>query len=106
MSILLASLFQNPIPLFIAYLALRWNSWDTLLIPSHYMKQFHAEYTPLEELEPLIAEESFGKGEWWRLFWAKNSGSGIHGGPALGFPTLQPWVYKEQPATGTFYVRT
>ncbi|HRR91143.1 MAG TPA: ABC transporter substrate-binding protein [bacterium] len=94
--------FPKSYPLFIAYLALRWNSWDTLLIPSHYMKQFHAKYTPLEKLEPLIQKESFGKGEWWRLFWSRNSYSGQHGGPASGFPTLDPWVYKEQPATGIF----
>ena len=94
--------FPKSYPLFIAYLALRWNSWDTLLMPSHYMKQFHVKYTPLEKLEPLIQKESFGKGEWWRLFWAKNSWSGQQGGPALGFPTLNPWVYKEQPAKGVF----
>jgi len=94
--------FSKPYPLFLAYLALRWNSWDTLLMPSHYMKQFHIKYTPLEKLEPLIQKESFGKGEWWRLFWAKNSWSGQQGGPALGFPTLDPWVYKGQPAQGVF----
>jgi len=71
--------------------------WGTnagmVLRPAHYAKQFHARYTPMGELEPLIKETGFEKGEWWRLFekmtvirpsfWAE------------GRPTLYPYVKTE-----------
>ncbi|MGQ9628814.1 MAG: ABC transporter substrate-binding protein [bacterium] len=94
--------FPKPYPLFVSYLALRWNNPGMMITPKHYMKQFHVKYTPLEKLEPLLREAGFEKGEWWRLYASKGTFPGQHGKPALTYPSLQPWIYKGQPATGVF----
>jgi peptide/nickel transport system substrate-binding protein len=91
--------FEQPYVLFPLYLSLRWNSFNVLLTPSHYMKQFHVKYTPLEKLQPILEREGFGKDEWWRLYSSKNFGwSGRQEKAVIGFPTLQPWVYVGQPS--------
>jgi peptide/nickel transport system substrate-binding protein len=69
------------------------QSWPTGLPPKHYVKQFHANYTPLEQLEPLIKEAGFEKGEWWRLFQTKKN---FYGDYDLDLPVLSPWRLKER----------
>jgi len=69
-----------------------FQSWVFGLPPKHYMKQFHANYTPLEKLEPLIKEAGFEKGEWWRLFNAK-------GGFSKEQPRLSAYLLKEASET-------
>ena len=43
------------------------------MMPKHYMTQFHADYVPLADLEPLIKEASLPAGEWWTLFGSKRA---------------------------------
>lgn len=33
--------------------------WSWLLLPSHYLKQFHRDYTPMESLLPLMEDEGY-----------------------------------------------
>lgn len=71
-----------------------WAGHGDLLRPSHYLRQFHPKYTPMEKLEPLIKKEGFGPGEWWRLFSAKDFSSHWRQSrpDAVGFPVLAPWI--------------
>src|SRR5690606_8212764 len=34
-----------------------WNGYTELINPSHILKQYHPDYTPMEELQPLSSEE-------------------------------------------------
>lgn len=80
----------------------RWATYGLQPIrPAHYVKQFHPGYTPMEELEPLIEEAGFEKGEWWRLYQKKISiGTFI---PDL--PVLSPFVLKRRINQVTEYER-
>ncbi len=87
--------FEDRYGSFLRMLAIEgWAGYGDLLKPSHYLKQFHIKYTPLENLEPLIEKEGFGPGEWWRLFAAKDFSSHWRQSrpDAVGCPVLAPWV--------------
>ncbi len=87
--------FDEPYGTFPAMLAIsQWRNYAELIVPAHYAKRFHAKYTPLEELEPLIKEAGFLEGEWWNLFGARvlrHAGS-VPNPTFIGCPTLNPWV--------------
>ncbi len=76
-----------------------WEPYCFLLQPAHYLKQFHKDYTPMEEIEPLLAAEGLGKDEWYRL--CLDKGAGWWGGGcekcAETMPVLRGWVVKESP---------
>jgi len=59
---------------------------------SKFMKQYHADFTPIEKIEPLIQELKFQPGEWWRVF---SFMSGVQGQLKYGTPVLFPYVLKE-----------
>jgi len=74
-----------------------WRGYTEFLKPAHYLKQFHVEHTPLEQLEPFIAEEGFEPGEWTRLFHLRDIINMEHTNRlAIGFPALTPWVLVEE----------
>lgn len=76
------------------------GGYNNLILPSHYMKQFHIEYTSLEEMEPLLEEEELHQGEWWVLFGQKNDADAWNVGADIGFPTLHPWMVVDRPSPG------
>ncbi len=86
--------FTGPYEGFVYQLAIRsWMSYQPLLKPKHYLKQFHPRYTSMEELEPLIEEEGLAQGEWWTLFKRRDFGRwSTPSSEILGFPVLSPWV--------------
>jgi peptide/nickel transport system substrate-binding protein len=85
--------FTEPYEGFPAFLAIaQWKGYSDLLLPKHYLKQFHVNYVPLAELEPLIAEQSLPKGEWWTLFGAKRVNNwDVCQEKAIDHPVLNPW---------------
>jgi peptide/nickel transport system substrate-binding protein len=85
--------FTEPYEGFPAFLAiLQWKGYTELLQPKHHCIQWHVDYTPMEELEPLIAEQSLPEGEWWTLFWANVARNwDLTREKALDFPVLNPW---------------
>ncbi|MEM7532380.1 MAG: ABC transporter substrate-binding protein [Chloroflexota bacterium] len=89
-------IFDEPYGIFPAQLAIAgWHSYAPFLKPMHYMSQFHIDYTPLEELQPLMEEESIEEGQWYNLFNDRSVGNNLwkhtnEGG--LGHPTLQQWM--------------
>ncbi len=99
--------FTEPYAGFPAWLAiLTWKGYTELVKPKHYLTQFHADYTPLADLEPLIKEESLAEGEWWTLFNRKDiTNWELCNERAPGFPNLQPWYVVEVGTTFSKYER-
>lgn len=94
-------IFDEPYGEFLTALAVSgWVSYQELLKPSHYLKQFHIDYTSLEEMEPYLAEAELDD-EWWELFFRTDVAHwDITNVEAAGFPVLSAWMPVEPPATG------
>ena len=92
---------------FPAYLSIvQWKGYTEFLKPAHYLQQWHADYTPLADLEDEIAEEGLSKGEWWTLFNNRDTRNWDLTRPkALGFPVLNPWMLVDQSPTTAVYDR-
>ena len=92
---------------FPAYLSIvQWKGYTEFVKPAHYLKQWHADYTPLADLEDEIAEEGLGKGEWGALFNNRDARNWDLTRPkALGFPVLNPWMLVDQSPTTSVYER-
>lgn len=99
--------FDQPYGRFPIQLALTgWRGYSDLLKPKHYLTKFHVKYTPLEQLEPLIKEAGFQKGEWANLFNDKDiTNWELTTKKAIGFPVLYPWMMVKSTETQKKYVR-
>ncbi|MGC8889532.1 MAG: ABC transporter substrate-binding protein [bacterium] len=84
--------FPKPYAGFLKMLTIEgWNNYRDLIKPAHYLKQFHAKYTPIEKLKPLLEKEGL-KNEWWQLFNLKDFSKYEETQAAsIGFPVLTPW---------------
>lgn len=72
-----------------------------IFAPKHYLKQFHPNYTPIEELEAAAEEQGQRN---WAAIHIKRSRYYRMENPAL--PTLQPWVVlTEAPAERFIFER-
>jgi peptide/nickel transport system substrate-binding protein len=70
------------------------------------LTQFHADYTPLDDLEPIIAAEDLQKGEWWSLFHQMDHTNWERTYPtSIGFPSLTPWLMVEDSPVSLTYER-
>jgi peptide/nickel transport system substrate-binding protein len=50
--------FDGPYGSFLRALTIEgWNGYTQVLEPAHFLKQFHINYTSLEELKPLLDEQ-------------------------------------------------
>lgn len=91
-------IFDEPYGSFMQVLALKgWATYHTILKPSHYLKQFHIDYTPLEDMRELLDEEELDD-EWWELFdlYDHTSPTGMMNAQyGVGFPVLSPWKRVE-----------
>ena len=91
--------FDKPYGSFPAHLAISgWIGYGDLLKPSHYLKQFHIDYTPLEELRPLMRQESIEEDQWYNLFNAKQMTGwmwDVTNENGIGSPVLTPWVIQK-----------
>ncbi|MFW6308876.1 MAG: ABC transporter substrate-binding protein, partial [bacterium] len=85
--------FEFPVtrPFFINR-AVKFGAWD-FFMPKHYLKQFHPEYTPIDEVEEKADEEGFD--EWYEYFWDRQSNVwGMPTNPDL--PGLTPYVLERK----------
>jgi len=92
--------FDKPYGRFLRVIGLGslWGGYNVLLKPSHYLKQFHIKYTPVEKMRPYLKELGYSDQEWWRLFIYKDiPWSAVCERRAIGFPTLGPWVRVDSP---------
>jgi len=99
--------FTEPYGGFLTNLALvSWRGNTELLKPKHHLTQFHAKYTKLADLEPLIQEASLAKGEWWAFFHQKDIIRAELTSPsAVGFPVPYPWTMVSASPTALNYER-
>ncbi len=91
--------FSEPYGAFLAEIALTgWTGYaDAMLKPAHFLKQFHASYTPLDEMRPYLDEHELGD-EWWRLYFDKDvTGWQVTFRKAVDFPVLNPWMRVASP---------
>ena len=99
--------FTKPYGRFLVQLAIDgWRGYEELIKPKHYLTQFHADYTPLAELEDMIKERSLAAGEWWNLFHSKDIIRWEQFPPErVGFPVLNPWIVTDVQETVTMLER-
>jgi peptide/nickel transport system substrate-binding protein len=93
--------FANTFGNFPAHLT-RWHQGD-VVVCAHYLKQFHAKYGDMAEIDRQVAANS--QENWGQLFWSKNGwGNGIWQGPenVMEFPTLSPWTVTGMPQEGLY----
>jgi len=60
--------FAGPCGVFLEMLAYRGN---IILMPKHYLRQFHARYADADALEQLVRDQDFD--QWYQLFWRRAS---------------------------------
>ena len=82
--------WEDPNPGFLPRLAAAQPT--VIVMPAHYMKQFHADYQDPAKLDALVAENEV---ESWKDLHAKMSRSYRPENPAL--PSLDPWINTTTP---------
>ncbi|MEM7531823.1 MAG: ABC transporter substrate-binding protein [Chloroflexota bacterium] len=77
-----------------------WNGYTVLLRASHHLKQWHPDYTSMEEIQPLLDEAGLTD-EWWTYF-SDNDCLNWHvtRPRCVGFPQLNPWLAQESDEPG------
>ncbi len=98
--------FDEPYGSFPAQVSMEgWVGYQDIIVPSHFMKKFHLDYTTLEALEPYLREEELDD-EWWILFNTKNVTNWDMTNPqAIGFPSLLPWLMVSDEGGSFLYER-
>ena len=74
---------------------------DSLLLPKHWLRKYHAKYTDPAQLEELARERGFS--QWYELFQDRNAESRLEGiGPltAPDYPVLSAWHVVSVPSAG------
>lgn len=68
--------------------------WDPVAYSKSFFSQYHADYTPVAEIDAAAVEHGFEKGEWAKLF------RHLSGWPKLPvtLPTISPFLLKENNA--------
>jgi peptide/nickel transport system substrate-binding protein len=86
--------FDGPYGSFLRALTIEgWVGYTQVLEPSHYLKQFHINYTTLEALKPELDKLNLTGGEWWQVFAAKRCQNWDMTNPTkcVDYPSLYPW---------------
>lgn len=78
-----------------------WNGYTVLINPSHVLKKWHPDFTPIEEMADELAANNLTD-EWWTLFTSQKRCENWHvtADRCIGFPTLNPWVSVPSETTG------
>ena len=70
-----------------------WNGYTVLINPSHVLKKWHPDFTPIEEMKAELEANNLTD-EWWQLFrsqkWCENWH--VTADRCIGYPTLNPWI--------------
>ena len=77
--------------------------------PSHYMKQYHKDYTDMEKIVPVMQEQGYDTAEWGKFYtsFAVGGTDAANHIPtrfpnAIEAPSLHPWHVIEEPNPGEF----
>lgn len=83
--------------------------WHQLMLPAHYLKQFHKAYTPMADLLPQMTRYGYADADWGRFYLTMGGTGQAAGGFVPGripdiknYPTLDPWLHVEQPNPGDY----
>jgi peptide/nickel transport system substrate-binding protein len=72
-----------------------WQGYSDLLRPAHHLKQFHVDYTSMEDLRPLLDEMNLEE-EWWQLFTNRTCQNwDVTRLRCQEYPGLYPWIAKD-----------
>ena len=91
--------FDEPYGAFLTEISITgWIGYNELIKPKHYLVQYHAKYTPIEDMRDALAAEEL-EDEWYQLFGIRDVGQwDMMQPPAIGFPVLTPWMLVEGPS--------
>lgn len=78
-----------------------WNGYTVLINPSHVLKKWHPDFTPIEEMKDELAKNNLTD-EWWTLFTSQKRCENWHvtADRCIGYPTLNPWISVPSETTG------
>ncbi|MBE0699814.1 MAG: ABC transporter substrate-binding protein, partial [Anaerolineaceae bacterium] len=97
--------FDGPYGSFLRALTIEgWVGYTQVLEPSHYLKQFHTKYTPIEDLKVELDKLNLTN-EWWQVFSSKRCQNWDMTNPRCAdYPALNPWIGKpsDNPALTKF----
>lgn len=101
--------FAAPYISFLYELSNRWRTEiQSVIVPAHYLKQFHIDYADKAELAAKIAAAGLGPDEWAKYFftagWGPNGPNEMTTAP-LNVPTLRPWVIAEHPSLNVWIAK-
>ncbi|MEZ4712443.1 MAG: ABC transporter substrate-binding protein [Caldilineaceae bacterium] len=89
---------------FLAELASWIPDYTLLFRPAHFIKQFHADYTDMAEIQPILDELEIDT--WENLVILKDMPHWeLHQQHGIGVPALTPWIAEEVTTAKTTLVR-
>ncbi len=100
--------FDEPYGSFPAQIAKEnWVAYTDILAPSHFLKQFHIDYTSVEELRPHLDQQELDDDQWWQLFNTMNitHWDMTRSPNDIGFPMLYPWIMVSHEGGSIVYER-
>lgn len=78
-----------------------WNGYTELINPAHVLKQWHTDFTPIEDLQEELEKNNLTE-EWWTLFgqkWCQNWD--VTRERCIGYPTVNPWILMPSDSPNT-----
>ena len=71
-----------------------WKGYTIIVNPAHYLKQYHINYTKIEDLADELKALNL-KDEWWQVFSSKRCQNWDMTNPrCVDYPGLYPWIPK------------
>jgi peptide/nickel transport system substrate-binding protein len=96
--------FDKPYGQFLAELSSWIPDYTLLFRPAHFIKQFHADYTDMSEIQPVLDELEIDT--WENLVILKDvTHWDLHQQQGLGVPALTPWIPEEVTTSRVTLVR-
>lgn len=97
--------FDEPYGSFLTAISIKgWAGYQELMLPSHYLRDYHIDYVDLADLQPLIEAQEMEA--WYQLFndrrinhWDITRRRGV------GFPALNPFLLQESPSGWMYFER-
>lgn len=83
-----------------------WPSYQDIIKPAHYLKNYHKDYLSAENFQKLLSDNNTDESEWGVLFNEYDITNWEIGSPnSIGFPMLTPWIVETVSDTKTTMVR-
>jgi len=96
--------FDKPYGQFVAELASWIPDYTLLFRPAHFIKQFHADYADMADIQPILDELEIDT--WENLVILKDvTHWDLHQQQGLGVPALTPWIAEEVTTSRVVLVR-